>query len=428
VAVFLACFRDYREFLAPGEVATVRIMAGDRDQARVIFRYIESLITEVPLLARLVVRSTADSIDLSNRVVIECGTASFRSSRGYAFAVALADEVALWRSDESMNPDLEILRAIRPGMLTIPTSMLLCASSPYSRKGALWDAFSRWYGDDTASTLVWKAPTRTMNPSVPQADIDREIERDPAGAAAEYMAEFRTDIEDFVNLEAIRACITPDVRERLPERHFKYIGFVDPSGGSNDAMTLAIAHKSGNTAILDLVREVRPPFSPEATVVEFAECLRRYRISQVQGDRYAGEWPREQFRNNGVFYEVADRTKSDLYLELLPLINSRAVDLIEHDRLMTQLVGLERRTSRGGKDSIDHPRGGHDDLANAVAGALGRAARLSASAADFRLQRPKPDPDRPATANVGHAHFKEAMGWGMAVKHRTDDHLWKGGR
>lgn len=30
---------------------------------------------------------------------------------------------------------------------------------------------------------------------------------------------------------------------------------------------------------------------------------------------------------------------------------------------------MERRTSRGGRDSIDHPPGSHDDLANVIAGA-----------------------------------------------------------
>jgi hypothetical protein len=54
----------------------------------------------------------------------------------------------------------------------------------------------------------------------------------------------------------------------------------------------------------------------------------------------------------------------------LPLINSKAIDLIENDRLVTQIASLERRTSRGGKDSIDHAPGAHDDLANAAAGAL----------------------------------------------------------
>jgi hypothetical protein len=31
-------------------------------------------------------------------------------------------------------------------------------------------------------------------------------------------------------------------------------------------------------------------------------------------------------------------------------------------------AGLERRTARGGRDTIDHAPGGHDDLANVVAG------------------------------------------------------------
>jgi hypothetical protein len=36
---------------------------------------------------------------------------------------------------------------------------------------------------------------------------------------------------------------------------------------------------------------------------------------------------------------------------------------------VAQICGLERRTGRSGKDSIDHAPNGHDDLANAVAGA-----------------------------------------------------------
>ena len=37
---------------------------------------------------------------------------------------------------------------------------------------------------------------------------------------------------------------------------------------------------------------------------------------------------------------------------------------------MTQITSLERRTVRGGRDSIDHAPGAHDDVANAVAGAV----------------------------------------------------------
>jgi hypothetical protein len=347
------------------------VIACDRRQARVILRYIRGLLNGVPALKRLIERETAESFDLSGNVTIEVATTNFRTTRGYTLAAALCDEMAFWRSDDSFaNPDAEILAALRPAMATIPGAMLLCASSPYARRGALWDAFRRYHGNNDAPALVWKAPTRTMNPTVPQRVIDEAIERDPAFAAAEYLAEFRTDLEVFVSLEAIRACIKPDVRERLPERPHRYVAFVDPSGGTSDSMTLAVAHKEGSTAILDCVRECKPPFSPEVVTQEFCDLARKYRCTKLVGDRYGGEWPREQVRNHGLNYEPADKTKSELYIDLLPLINSGACDLLDNERLVSQLASLERRTTRGGRDSIDHPPGAHDDIANAVAGAV----------------------------------------------------------
>jgi hypothetical protein len=160
IAIYLACFRDYGPYLAPGERATIRVMASDRDQARTIFRYLTAMLREIPLLEKLVIKETAESFELSNRVVIECGTANFRAVRGYTYAAVLLEEIAFLRSEDSANPDTEILNAIRPGMATIPGAMLLCASSPYARKGELWKAFHNWWGRDDAPALVWKAATR----------------------------------------------------------------------------------------------------------------------------------------------------------------------------------------------------------------------------------------------------------------------------
>jgi hypothetical protein len=98
--------------------------------------------------------------------------------------------------------------------------------------------------------------------------------------------------------------------------------------------------------------------------------LKCYRVNSVVGDRYGGEWPREQFRKLGVRYELSPRPKSDLYKDVLPLINSRQVELLDHPRCVAQLCSLERRAGRGGRDSIDHPPGSHDDVCNAVAGVL----------------------------------------------------------
>jgi hypothetical protein len=105
-------------------------------------------------------------------------------------------------------------------------------------------------------------------------------------------------------------------------------------------------------------------------VEDFCTTLASYRIGLVHGDRYAGEWPREQFLKRKVEYKPSERVKSDIYRDALPLLNSGRVQLLDNKRLITQLHGLERRTARGGKDSIDHGPGRHDDVANAAAGAL----------------------------------------------------------
>jgi len=135
-------------------------------------------------------------------------------------------------------------------------------------------------------------------------------------------------------------------------------------------MTLAIAHHDDGAAVLDCVREVRAPFQPEAVVADFCTTLAAYGVAKVTGDRYAGEWPREQFLKRNVTYVPSERVKSDLYRDALPLLNSRKCQLLDIRRLISQLHGLERRTARGGKDSIDHGPGAHDDVANAVAGAI----------------------------------------------------------
>ena len=370
-AVFLACFFDYRRCLTPGERGTVLIIATNSKQARVIFRYVRALLTHVPMLAKLIERETAHSFDLSNGTTIEVHPVSMRTTRGYTIVAALCDEIAFWPHEDAAEPDYEVLNALRPGMATIPNAMLLCASSPYARRGALWDAHRRHFGKDNAPILVWQADTRTMNPCVPQQVIDAATEQDPASAAAEWLAHFRSDVQALLTCEAVQACISFDVRERAPMHGVRYFGFVDPSGGSADSMTLAIGHQEHDIVIVDALREIKPPFSPESVVGEFSALLKSYRVSKITGDRYAGEWPRERFREHGIVYEPAQKPKSDLYRDLLPAINSRKLDLLDDARLLTQLVSLERRTARGGRDSIDHPPNTHDDLANAIAGLCG---------------------------------------------------------
>lgn len=351
IALFLACFRDYREYLAPGEVGTLPIIAADRKQARTVMRYMTGLINVVPMLkAMLASEPTKEAIELTNSVVIEVQTASISAVRNYTIIAAICDELAFWTTDEyGANPDAEIINALLPGMGTIPDSVLIGLSSPYARRGALWENYRAHFGRNGDDTLVWQADTATMHPHAPDSRLGRLIakayEKDEIAASAEYGAEFRRDIETFVSREAVDACVVPDRHELPPVSGVHYVAFVDPSGGSQDAMTLAIAHQQDGRAVLDCVRERQPPFSPAAVVEEFAAAVKAYRASSVTGDRYAGLWPRERFREHGIEYRVSEKVRSDLYRDLLPQLNSKQAELLDHPRLIGQLCNLERRAA-----------------------------------------------------------------------------------
>ena len=229
IAVYLAVFKDWSHCLVPGERGILMIVANDRRQSRVIFKYAKALIGKVPVLATLVQRETDDEILLTNGLSIEIVTASFRAVRGPTVVAALLDEAAFWRSEDSANPDREIWDAIIPAQATVPGAMRLIASLPYARRGIVWDAYKKYYGQ-SGPVLVWQAPTLRMNPSVPKSFIDEQYERDPASASAEYGACFRTDVESLLSREIIESVTIPG-RYELPRMSGNsYLAFVDPSG------------------------------------------------------------------------------------------------------------------------------------------------------------------------------------------------------
>jgi hypothetical protein len=151
----------------------------------------------------------------------------------------VCDEIAFWGGADSSSPDSEVLNAIRPAQATIPNSILLCCSSPYAKRGALFHAHKSYFGQAGAPVLVWQAATQEMNPSVSRVIITNAYVRDAESARAEFGAQFRSDISSFVPIEAIEQC-TVAGRLELPRIPGKtYFGFTDPSGGSSDSFTLA---------------------------------------------------------------------------------------------------------------------------------------------------------------------------------------------
>jgi len=364
LAVYEAAFKSHADKLAPGEVATVAVLAADRKQARAVFRYVAGLLRSNPMTERMIAREDREAIELTNRAVIEITTASYRSARGYTFAAVIADEIAFWRSEDSANPDAEVIAAVRPGLATLG-GPLVCLSSPYAKRGELWRVYRKHYREPSP-VLVAQAASRVMNPGLPERVVAEAYERDSAAAASEYGAAFRADIAAFIQRDVIEAATRPSPLEIPPDRRHRYSAFVDPAGGGNDEFTMAIGHPEGERLVVDVIRARRG--TPAAIVAEYAALLKEYGIREAKADRYAGSWPADEFERHGIKVAPAGKPKSELYQDTLAALNSGRVELPPDDRMQTQFMALERRTSRSGRDSIDHPPHGSDDRANAAAG------------------------------------------------------------
>jgi hypothetical protein len=381
LGAYIAALCDFTDVLAPGERATLPILSATIYQAGKAMQYLSGIFDNVPALNKLVIPGgPSDTISLKTRVDIECRPASFRTIRSGTAVAIICDEIAFWRSDDAANPDTEILNAARPALATTG-GVLAAITSPYAKKGEAYKTYKDNFGaDGDPLVMVASAPSQVMNPSLPEAFVAREFKRDPSSAASEYGSvdggiTFRSDLEAFVSKEVVDSLVERGCFELSYDPRYRYVGFVDAAGGSGqDSMTMAIAHSEDGIAVLDVIREVKPPFSPDTVVEQFATLLKAYKLTTAKADKWGSAFVTESFSKHGVTCEQNADPKSTLYGELLPLLNSGKVRLLDHPRLVAQMVGLERRTARGGRDSIDHATGAHDDIANSVAGALVRLA------------------------------------------------------
>jgi hypothetical protein len=256
-----------------------------------------------------------------------------------------------------------------------------------------------------------------MNPNADQKKIAADMARDPVRYGAEYFSTFRADVSGFLNRETVEACKTPVVTERAPIQGVEYHAFIDcASGQGTDAMTCAVAHVEGEDEnqciVIDAMRSVKPEFSPTAVCGQFAHLFKRYDIDKVYGDKWGLGWVSEGFDRHGIKVESEKvPSKSELYMSLFHAISSHRIKLLDDKHSINQICALERTITRGSvRENIDHPRNGHDDSANSIAGVawrtLGDISILRQSRLGLWHQRRSPAPSLPENHLVRAGHCR----------------------
>jgi hypothetical protein len=229
---FIACLCDHSGVLAPGEKGVVLCLAPTARQALIVLDYVVGVLEASPLLSKLIKLKTQDSIELSNGIVIEVRPASFRGVRGVTTVAVVVDEGAFLfdESSGSANPDSAIIDAVKPSLATT-NGMLAIISSPWARRGYVYESWERNFGDrGDKLVLVARGDSRSFNPSLSKRIVDRAFAKDPIAAATEYGAQWRSDVVAFLSREAVMAYVKAGVREIPPVPWQVYIGFVDPAG------------------------------------------------------------------------------------------------------------------------------------------------------------------------------------------------------
>lgn len=362
------------EALGAGRGLVVPVIAQDRVAGqRVLLGYIRELLDDLGAVER----DTVEAVELPSGALVGVYTCGRSPIRGIRAPLVALDEVAHFRaSDGGEAVDESTVRAAIPTTATT-RGKLLMLSSPWVKRGVLWDYFQRYYLAEQAepqpSVLVWQATAPEMNPALlSNPDYVAAQLADPTAAQTEWLGEFRDSDGALVTFEQVAACVDRGTFERAPEADgLRRFAHFDAGGtASKDRAALAIgAEVAPGRLRVDLVRTWRNR-NPEATITEAAELVRSHGLHAVQIDRAASAYVAQFFDRAAIKAAVWEGDTSKALANLGGGIKAGAVRLLDSPDLVRELTSLETKAMPGGTLRVDAPRtgAGHGDRAVAVAG------------------------------------------------------------
>lgn len=365
IAIYEAVIPNLDQYLRPGEERYVLIISVREDSAKVHIRQITKLMRHDKNLGLMIQAVKEDRVELKNGVIILSLPASARATRGYTASALVMDEAAFFTDTLGNSSAEAIFTALSPTTATFgEDARLVITTSVGAKVGLVYDLYDRATQGELEDFHITKVSTRELNPKVSERVINNALRRDPESAQAEYFAEFREQLENFLSSEAIDRCVDPGLGRGVVEPGVSYMMAVDPAL-MRDHYAYAIGHLESGVVLIDYLKKLRAPVDANGAEDLLKSLVERFRPLGVLCDnpstvqRLKPEIPM-------IYTPFTRQQKLRIYGTLKEAINLGLIGLPKDGDLIDELKALQ---IRGGVD-ISAPKAGritHDDLADCVA-------------------------------------------------------------
>ena len=379
--------------LAPGERAVALIMAPDLALARQTLGFARGYIEASPTLRAMVLRDTADEIELRRPdglpVLIRVRAASRggKGGRGFVLVFAGLDEAAFFRDESSgIVNDQEIYRATAQRL--VPGAQAWIASTPWiAGAGLLEETLAADLGAHEHA-LCAVAPTRALNPTWdPDGTIESALRAsDPENAEREIDAiPLAAGSRMFFDKVTLDAATDPNRPQDLQPEQGAFYGAAGDFAFRRNASAVSIVRRipvegGADRYELALLDERRPetgaPLKPASVVDDFAVPLTRFGLGEVAADSHERDQVSEEMARHGITVSslpAGQSGKAEQYLFFRRLLREGRFTMPKHPRLRAQLNAILAKPAPGGGLSITSPTtpdGSHGDLVSGLVGAV----------------------------------------------------------
>lgn len=394
LAIYCAISTNWKTFLQKTPFATVLILSHSREFSDEVLELIRTLITESPILSRLIntkKKNTTSTMNLvvpwvledgtieRSRVQIKVGAASSKTTRGIAACAVLCDEIAFWNLDENLKEtDEKIMKAVRPATKQFGRhAMIIKLSSPGIKQGVLYGEYQKWVDEKLPKNyVVFKAPSWVWNTILPKEEFTIEWELDQDGFDTEYRANFVDSLSNFILPEMVDLAVINGAKFQAPQTenpNIKYYAAID-AAYKKDRFTFSVVGHTGNRITQFVSKGWEGSKKQPVRAKEVAEYIRKickeYDIPWVAADQFSFQPLKEIFEDFGVTlkeYTFNPNFKKKIYFNLKKLIHSQQIDLLDNNIQTKEIKELIVEQSNAGTIKIGHPAGGTDDFADSLA-------------------------------------------------------------